>query len=315
LDLNIFSNYEERTRLTEEVIKNGFIYDSECHFRRKNGDIILCLISIVKVIIGHNAYFLSSILNISERKLSEIRLQKLTEELKSSNIAKDKFFSIISHDLKNPFHSINAALKLLLSEEDSFTSDERNVFLRSILTTSERAYSLLENLLLWSREQMGNIEFEPEMIEIMEIVIESIKHLEQNAALKNITITSSVKNNIFVKADRNMIEIVLRNLLANAIKFTGDKGKINIEAFESDGYVRITVIDNGTGILTEDIGKLFRIDHLFSTRGTKGEEGTGLGLIICKDFIEKNEGKIWVESEFGKGSKFTFELPKRKSNK
>jgi signal transduction histidine kinase len=206
-------------------------------------------------------------------------------------------------------------LKLLLSEEDSFTSEERNVFLRSILTTSERAYSLLENLLLWSKEQMGNVEFEPEMIEIIEIVIESIKHLEQNAALKNITVSSSVKNKIFVKADRNMIEIVLRNLLANAIKFTGDKGKINIEAFESDGYVRISVIDNGTGIHSEDIDKLFRIDRSYSTRGTKGEEGTGLGLIICKDFIEINEGKIWVESDFGKGSKFTFELPKRKNNK
>jgi PAS domain S-box-containing protein len=215
LDLNIFSDYEERTRLTEETLKNGFIYGTECHFRKKNGEILICLISMVKVTIGHHPYFLSSIFDITERKQSEFHLQKLTEELKAVNRAKDKFFSIISHDLKNPFHSINAALKLLLSEPDSFTSDESTVFLQSILTTSERAYTLLENLLLWSREQMGKIEFEPEIFEIVEVVIESIKHLEQSAALKNITVSNTVKNKIFVKADRNMIETVLRNLLAN----------------------------------------------------------------------------------------------------
>jgi len=309
LELNIFIDYNERTKLIEEVIKKGFIYDVECHFRKKNGEIILCLISIVKVILGHIPYFLSSILDITARKQSEFQLLEITEALKSVNSAKDKFFSIISHDLKNPFHSINAALKILLSETDSFTEDERTVFLQSILRTSERAYSLLENLLLWSRQQMGNIEFEPEKVEIVEVVVESIQHLEQKAELKKIKVTSTVNNNIFVKADRKMIETVLRNLLANAIKFTRDNGRINIEAFETDSRVRINVIDNGTGIISDDIGKLFRIDQSFSTLGTNGEGGTGLGLIICKDFIEKNEGKIWVESEIGKGSKFSFELP------
>ena len=309
LELNIFADYNERARLTEETIKNGYIYDMECHFRKKNGEIILCLISIVKVTLGHNPYFLSSILDINSRKQSEIQLQKITDELRAVNSAKDKFFSIISHDLKNPFHSINAALKLLLSEIDSFSSEDRTLFLRSILTTSERAYSLLENLLLWSREQMGNIEFEPEKIEVFEIVIETIKHLEQNASLKNINVNTSIENNIFVKADRNMIMTVLRNLLANAIKFTEENGEIDIQSVESDGYVKINVIDNGTGIQPENIKKLFRIDQSFSTQGTKGEDGTGLGLIICKDFIEKNEGKIWVESEYRKGSKFSIELP------
>jgi signal transduction histidine kinase len=291
-------------------MKNGFLYDMECHFRKKNGEIILGLISIVKVTLEHSPYFLSSILDITSRKRTEIQLQRITNELKSLNNAKDKFFSIISHDLKNPFHSINSALKLLLDEIDSFTTAERNIFLKSMLTTSERAYSLLENLLLWSRQQMGNMEFEPEIFELSEVAIESVKFLEHSATLKNITVTSSIKNNIFVKADKNMIETVLRNLLANAIKFTGNNGTINVEAFELDGCVRINVVDNGNGIQSEDIGKLFRIDQSFSTKGTKGESGTGLGLIICKDFIEKNEGKIWVESEFGKGSKFSFELPK-----
>jgi len=310
LDLNIFSNFNERARLTEEIMKNGFLYGMECHFRKKNGEIIIGLISSVKVKLGNRQFFFSSILDISERKQSEIQLQRISNELKSLNNAKDKFFSIISHDLRNPFHSINSALKLLLDEIDSFTTDERNIFLKSLLTTSERAYSLLENLLLWSRQQMGNIEFEPEVFELAYVVIESIRYLEHSSVFKNITVTSSIKNNIFVKADKNMIETVLRNLLTNAIKFTSDNGIIKIEAFELDGCVRINVVDNGNGIQSEDMEKLFRIDQSFSTKGTKGEGGTGLGLIICKDFIEKNDGKIWVESEFGKGSKFSFELPK-----
>ncbi|MCX6168332.1 MAG: PAS domain S-box protein [Ignavibacteriales bacterium] len=253
---------------------------------------------------------IGAVQDITERKESEAQLQRYMEELKAISATKDKFFSIISHDLKNPFHSINSALKIMMSERENMPEEERITFLQGILNTSNRAYLLLENLLLWSRNQMGQIEFMPEKIQLSEIILATIGLTKNSSSLKNITLCHNVSDEIFIIADRNMLETVLRNLLTNAIKFTNENGKIDISANAVDNqFVEISIVDNGIGIEPGNIEKLFKIDKPFSTQGTKSESGTGLGLILCKDFIERNGGKIWVESEFGKGSKFSFTLP------
>ena len=244
-----------------------------------------------------------------ERKKNEEEIAKITDELRHSNQMKDKFFSIIAHDLKNPFYTISSVLKLLLSEEEELSVEERNKFLKGLLLTSEKAHSLLENLLLWSQNQMGKMNYDPEKIGLVEMVTSSIEFLKNNAYLKNIVLQHSVAEELYVIADRNMIETVLRNLISNAIKFTKDNGYIDIEAEVNHRYVEVSVSDNGVGIAKENISKLFRIDQTYTTQGTRSEIGTGLGLILCKEFIEKNNGTIQIESRVGKGTKISFTLP------
>lgn len=254
-------------------------------------------------------YIAEQVAQVIERKRSSDEIKKISEELHETNQTKDKFFTIISHDLKNPFQAINGALKLLLSEEDSLTEEERNNFLNGILNTSTKAYSLLENLLIWSRHQMGKMDFNPERIELFEEIIVSVELLKNNAALKNITLLNKVERDIYVTADRNMLDTVVRNLVTNAIKFTKENGTIEIESRIIDDNVEVAIIDNGVGIPAESLSRLFRIDQSISTQGTKNETGSGLGLILCKEFVEKNNGKIRIESELGVGTRIIFTLP------
>ncbi|MCX6168068.1 MAG: PAS domain S-box protein [Ignavibacteriales bacterium] len=254
-------------------------------------------------------YIAEQVAQVIERKRSSDEIQKISDELLQLNQTKDKFFSIISHDLKNPFQSINSALKLLLSEEETLTDDERNNFLHGILNTSTKAYSLLENLLVWSRHQMGKIDYKSEKIELYEVIVGSFVLLRNSAFLKNITLINKIERGIYVIADRNMLDTVIRNIITNAIKFTREDGTIVIESKIENDLIEIMVIDNGIGIPAENLKKLFRIDQSISTQGTKNETGTGLGLILCKEFVEKNNGTIHVESEPGIGTKISFTLP------
>ncbi len=259
---------------------------------------------------GNVLYHEGIMRDVTERIHNELEIQKYSEQLKESNAAKDKLISIISHDLKNPFHSINSAVKLVIDEWDEISEEDKLKFLKAILNTSEKSYNLLENLLLWSRQQMDIIEFLPEQISLSEVVLETLEIVKNAATLKGITIKTSVKGDCLVKADRIMISTVIRNLLTNAIKFTREKGKIEISARTKKDKIELAISDNGIGIPAEDIEKLFRIGQTYSTRGTNSESGTGLGLIIAKDFVEKNKGAIWVESEINKGTKFVVSLEK-----
>ncbi|MBA4405965.1 hypothetical protein C0389_01695 [bacterium] len=283
----------------------------ELQLKKKNGAVIWVEVheQDVRDEYGNVLYREGIVRNITERKSAEIQLQKFTDELRIANSAKDKFFSIISHDLKNLFHSINSALNLILSEKESLSDEEKDLFLDSALSTSEKAYSLLEDLLNWSRSQMNTIEFNPEIIDISEIVLQNVELLRNNALLKKISIVSRIHKNTSVFADRNMFETLIRNLIANAIKFTRDGGLIEIDSRIVRNFLEVSIMDNGIGIEPKNINKLFRIDESFSTRGTKNETGTGLGLILCKEFVEKNNGKIWIESEVGKWTKVKFTLP------
>ena len=242
----------------------------------------------------------------------EKKVKERTIQLSELNATKDKFFSIIAHDLKNPFNALMGFSTLLLDDYNSFDDDERKDLIQTMSDASENAYKLLQNLLEWSRSQTGSIKWYPDIIHLDEIANETLNLLKNQAMNKNITIVGVVPANITAFADGNMITTVIRNLMSNALKYTPKGGEVKLYTTQQNNHIEITIEDNGVGIRKEDLNKLFRIDVNFSTNGTNNEMGTGLGLILCREFVEKNGGKIWVESEEGKGSKFKFTLPLNK---
>jgi two-component system sensor histidine kinase/response regulator len=244
-----------------------------------------------------------------ERKQAEEKLKQVNNELKELNATKDKFFNIIAHDLKNPFTGLIGSSELLL--ENIHRMDPENILeLTQVLNDSAKSgYAILQNLLDWSRSQTGLMKFNIEKINLKNLIEENIANLMLNSVNKEIDLRSDVKDEIFVFTDRNMINIVLRNLLSNAVKYTPRFGKVNISTILDGNAVSILVKDTGIGISNDNINKLFRIDTDYKRPGTANEQGTGLGLKLSKEFVEKLGGKIWVESELGKGCDFIFTLP------
>ncbi|MBK7105502.1 MAG: PAS domain S-box protein [Ignavibacteriae bacterium] len=230
--------------------------------------------------------------------------------LKELNASKDKFFSIISHDLRSPFTSIIGFAEVMVEDFENLSKDEIKEFTNSIYKSSKNVQNLLENLLQWSRIQTGRIEFNPINFEVNNLINDVIALYQVNAARKKITLVNLIEKQFKVNADKFMIDTVLRNLVSNAIKFTPQGGtiKINVEDLD-ENTLTISVIDSGVGIKEDIIDKLFKIDSHITTKGTDKEKGTGLGLILCKEFIEKHSGKIWVESKIEQGSEFKFTLP------
>jgi signal transduction histidine kinase len=237
-------------------------------------------------------------------------LKQNEEALKSLNATKDKFFSIIAHDLKGPFNSLIGFSDILIKKYDVFTDDERRHLYVMINSSSKKAHNLLDNLLQWSTTQTGILQTNPEQFDIAELVKENIDLLQESAGEKGININFSDDREQTVFADKNMISTVLRNFINNAIKFTHPKGTITIEINSHSENVKVSIADTGVGISREALNNLFSIDKYKTTPGTANEKGSGLGLIVCKEFIEKNNGQIIAESELGKGSRFSFTLPK-----
>ncbi|MGD8778142.1 MAG: ATP-binding protein [Ignavibacteria bacterium] len=231
------------------------------------------------------------------------------KELKETNISKDKFFSILAHDLRSPFTSLLGLSEFLEKEVPSLSKDELQLFVSGISKSAKGVYNLLENLLDWSRVQTERIDFSPEDFSFGEIVQGVVSLNNSNLVKKKINIKTNVSKEDTVHADKKMTETVMRNLISNAIKFSHFKGTVSIKTERFGADFRVSVEDNGIGIEKENIPKLFKIDQQISKLGTDEEKGTGLGLILCKEFVEKNKGKIWVESEFGKGATFVFTLP------
>ena len=255
-------------------------------------------------------YLLSIFRNISERKLADEKIKIYLEELKELNKSKDKFFSIVAHDLKSPFQGLLGLSEILL-EEYSEMSDEQIIhYLKMLRTTTKDVYRLIENLLDWSRLQTGRMEYNTEKLDVFHLAESVINLMNPTASKKNLKLSNHVPRNNYVFADLNMLNSVIQNLVSNAIKFSNDSGFILISSVEKAGHTEITVTDNGVGIREKDLLKLFKIDEHFSTKGTKDESGTGLGLLLCKELIEKHGGTIWAESELGKGTKFSFTIPK-----
>jgi len=252
---------------------------------------------------------LGIVLDITELKEKENEIIKYAEQLQIANSTKNKFFSIIAHDLKNPFNSILGFSELLLSNIYEYENDKIEKFVKTINSSSRNAYELLENLLVWARSQSGNIEFNPTVNKLSSIIKENVSLIESQSAKKEIKVFTEINDNYSMFCDRNMISTVVRNLLTNALKFTKPSGQISVLTKQIDNGYEITISDTGIGISPENIQKLFKIDSKFQTQGTADEKGTGLGLILCKEFVEKHGGKIWVESELGKGSDFKFTMP------
>ncbi|MCX7909918.1 MAG: HAMP domain-containing histidine kinase [Ignavibacteria bacterium] len=236
-------------------------------------------------------------------------LEKMNNELKTINTTKDRLFSIIAHDLKNPVSNFKTMIEYLNKNYQTFSEEEKKEFLEELQHSAVSVYDLLENLLQWSFTQLKRTTFNPQEFDINYVVETVLNHLHSQAKAKNIALINKVPNNCVVFADVFMITTVLRNLASNAIKFTNNGGKITIDLQKNESHCIISVQDTGIGIPKENINKLFNLDYKISTKGTNNESGTGLGLLLCKDFVEKNGGKIWVESEVNKGTTFYFSLP------
>ena len=243
--------------------------------------------------------------DITERKKTEKKLQDL-------NSSKDKLFSIIAHDLKNPFFGMIGLSEILREDFKEIDDSEKMRLINDLNDLSLNTFKMLENLLDWSRQQTGRLVFAPLNFSLIELVNRNLQMAQQQAAIKNINIKSNMPESMDVFADSNMIDTVVRNLISNAIKFTESGGQIEVAVFERNGNAFFSVKDNGVGMDEEKLKKLFLLNSDTKSNGTAGEHGTGLGLLLCKEFIEKNGGIITVESEPGKGSTFTSSIPRTK---
>ena len=243
-----------------------------------------------------------------ELKAAREELTLKIEELNQANATKEKLLSIISHDLVNLFNSLMNLSALLTEHEKLLSVEQKNKYLLMISQSSNQGYHLLRNLLDWLRNQMGTLKIIPTTVSLKPLVERNIEFLSSQAKNKNITLSSTINPEVIVLADQNMLDTVIRNLLANAIKFTSSNGEVKIFAQKQATTMEISVVDTGIGIKPEDLQQIFQSSH-YTTIGTGNEKGTGIGLNLCKEFVEKNAGKIGVESEVGKGSRFYIQLP------
>ena len=245
-----------------------------------------------------------------EKRAAElITANKELKRLLRLNADKDRFITILAHDLRNPFSSILGFLELLSENIHTYTVDEIEHQIHIVNHSAQNTFNLLEDLINWTQSQSGKLPYEPQNLNFSDICLNVVEILKSNASSKNMTINYGKKEVISVYADVNMLKTVLRNLVSNAIKFTHPGGQIDINAEKTQSNITVSVSDNGIGIEPEILNKLFSITQMHSTIGTAAEKGSGLGLVLCKEFVEKHGGKIWVESELGKGSTFKFRLP------
>ncbi|MGZ2369468.1 PAS domain S-box protein [Ancylomarina sp. YFZ004] len=252
--------------------------------------------------------------DVTERKHAEQIIKESENKLRELNATKDKLFSIIAHDLRSPFNGILGFSELLIENGRNFEVEVSEKYLGIINSSAKNTLSLLDDLLDWVRIQSGQLHFRPVNLNLHQIIKKISGVLNSSATIKNISINHFYSYEIEVLADKNMLRTILRNLISNAIKFTNPGGKIDILVNVSKNQVEITVKDNGVGMNEESQSKIFNNNEYLSTPGTENESGLGLGLILCKEFVEKHGGEIWVESELGKGSNFIFSIPLSETN-
>ncbi len=249
------------------------------------------------------------IAQVIERKMNSEAIMKYAEELKQLNNTKDKFFSIIAHDLRGPFNSLLGLSEFLVSPDEDLTEKQRNVFIQEIYNLLKNEYELLQNLLQWAAMQLDKVEYKQTKINLFELVSKKMDLLSLQANNKNIAIVNNVKKDCFVLADNNMLGSIVQNFITNAIKFTNKNGAINITSTYENESVIVTIEDNGIGMTKERVEEIFRLDSTKSSTGTAGERGTGLGVILCKEMIEKQGGKLTISSEPNVGTKVIFSIP------
>ncbi len=286
-----------------DLLKKGETIVSEREILRPDGSTLMVE---MRTKMMSDGSYQSIFRDITGQKKKETQLRKYAEELRKLNADKDLFISILAHDLSNHFNSIIAFLDILKNNFRKFTKKETEDQIKIAHGSAETAFSLLQDFLVWTKAQSGFIHFEPKILRFVSICNDVQNNLKYYAKGKNITLHCRIPDDLEVKADVQMMKTVLRNLITNAIKFTPPRGKIEVFAEKKENMVEITVSDNGVGIEPDIQEKLFKDFSAFSTEGTNGEKGSGLGLLICKICIEKHDGKIWAESTPGKGSNFKF---------
>lgn len=286
-----------------KTILSGKLWQGTFHNRRKNGELYWesAAISPVYDSTGKIAHFIAVKEDITERKLAQ-------DALREASATKDKLFSIISHDLRGPIGNMMPMIEILLTQPD-LTEDQRNDYLQILKNASERIYSLLENLLGWSRSQQNKLFLRPRNLSAAELINNNLELLQASARQKNIELKFQPKPDYGIFADENSIDLVIRNLISNAIKFTPVNGTISVSIKPDEGHVTFEIADTGVGMSQGTIENLFRPEVFTTTYGTANEKGTGLGLKLCADFVSKNGGSIWAESTEGEGSRFYFTLP------
>jgi len=288
--------------------------EKEIEAQKKFRNVLFVLIALSLVIVALVTY-----LYIVKKRSNQV-LQEANDKVQLQNVAlqdlnatKDKFFSIISHDLRGPLNSLTSFSGLLINHTDSLSKEEIKMLAQDLDKSLKNLFALLENLLEWSRSQTGQIEFRSDKFDLATLLEENKELLKAQANNKKITIENTCHQEQPIYAHRNSVNTVVRNLISNAIKFTPEGGTITLGIKPQQDHVVVSIADNGVGMSKDIVAKLFRIDTKHTTKGTANEKGTGLGLILCKEFIEKNGGRIWVESEEGKGSVFLFTLPVSKN--
>ena len=312
----LYQNPNERDEFVAILKKTGKVKNYRTVLLKKDGS-DMYVETTASIILDSNGNYIGVegiVRDITDRKKAEQEIQDQNKQLKELNATKDKFFSIIAHDLKNPFNTMLGFSELLFRNFDEYNVKKQKKYVSIIKEGVQNTYKLLENLLLWSRTQRGIIDFTPENRNLYLLSGDTIELLKQSAENKSITLINQIPEDIYVKTDKNMLYTILRNLISNAIKFTPKGGEITLKAHvitdaNKQSYAEISVKDSGVGIAEKKLSKLFNISENISIKGTEGEAGTGLGLILCKEFVEKHGGKIFVESEVSKGSKFIFTLP------
>jgi len=303
----LLSSYQNALRLQDS-------FSVEFRFMDKDGKYEWMLIKGKPRFSTENMYmgFIGSCINIQEQKEIEDKISKINEELIQTISTRDKFFSIISHDLRSPLGGLMGILDVLNSSYENLDETEKKEIISDAALVSKTTYTLMENLLEWSRIKNGTISYYPEMLKIHQSIDNIASLYGQNLKKKEILFTNNTDPLQLAYADKSMTETILRNLVSNAIKFTNQGGSIQVFSEVKDKMLILGVRDSGVGIEQGSVPKLFRVDVSFSTKGTAKESGTGLGLIICKELAEKQGGEIWVESKKNEGSTFYFSVPLEK---
>ena len=313
----VFCSKSDNRQNLPDKTKVGEIPESLIYLPLTKGDQVTGVVTVQSFTQNaYNDYHISILRNIAiyltialENADTFRLIKQQNAELQELNATKDKLFSIIAHDLKNPFTVILSLSETLSETFKSFDEDELEEGLKKMHNSAQKVYDLLANLLTWSRSQTGRIQLNPEKLRLNPMVQEIAELLRNQYELKDIKLNIEINTDTMVYADSNMLNTVIRNLISNAIKYTNSRGIITISGNERDGYLEMAIKDNGVGIHKDTIDKLFNIEHKISSPGTNNERGTGLGLILCKEFVEKHGGRIWLTSELGKGSTFSFTIP------
>lgn len=303
-------------KVDKQVLENGIENINEEQLTISGGQTRMLSTKKTRFIDAKGKKYLVGVVHDITKRIKRDDLLKISEkQLKELNATKDKLFSIIAHDLRSPFINIIGLSELILEKDIDFNESKK--YIQILNSSAEKTLVLLDNLLNWAKSQTGQLHYNPKKILFSNVIVEIISLNKSPAETKNISLNYFTSTEIEVYADENMLKTVLRNIISNAIKFTNFGGQIEVFAILKQEHVEITISDNGIGMNEEKRKGLFDITSTTTIVGTANENGSGLGLVLCKEFVKKNYGKIWVESEEGKGSAFKFTLPfkKDKANK